>query len=80
MTNDQAAKLITDEVERAETKHPKWDGHRHGHSVIAEEFKEFQDAIFADDMTGAFVEAVQLGAMCARYIKHHAPASVRLFH
>lgn len=80
MTNDQSVNLIAEELSRAETKHPKWDGHRHGHSVIAEEFKEFEAAIFADDHDGAFKEAVQLGAMCARYIKHHAPSSVRLFH
>jgi hypothetical protein len=69
MTNDQVTKLLTDEVERAESKHPQWDGHRHGHSVIAEEFKEFESAVFADDHDGAFKEAVQLGAMCVRYIK-----------
>ena len=80
MTNEQAAKLITDEVERAEAKHPKWDGIRHGHSVIEEEYTEFRDAVFADDHDQAFREAVQLGAMALRYIKHHAPSSVRLFH
>lgn len=80
MTNEQSVKLIAHELDRAETKHPKWDGHRHGHSVIAEEFKEFEAAVFADDELGAFKEAVQLGAMCARFIKHHAPSSVRLFH
>lgn len=80
MTNEQAAKLITDEVERAEAKHPKWDGIRHGHSVIEEEYEEFKGAVFADDHDQAFREAVQLGAMALRYIKNHAPASVRMFH
>jgi len=80
MTNEQAAKLITDELERAELKHPEWDGPRHGHSVIEEEYIEFRDAVFADDDEQAFQEVVQLGAMCVRFIKHHAPASVRLFH
>ena len=37
MTNDQVLKLIGDELARAESKHPKWDGARHGHSVIEEE-------------------------------------------
>lgn len=80
MTNEQAAKLLTDEVKRAEAKHPGWDGVRHGHSVIEEEYEEFKEAVFADDLDQAFREAVQLGAMALRYIKHHAPASVRLFH
>jgi hypothetical protein len=80
MTNDQLAKLITEEVERAEAKHPQWDGVRHGQSVIEEEYIEFRDAVFADDHEQAFKEAVQLGAMCVRYIKHHAPSSVRIFH
>lgn len=80
MTNDQVAKLITDELERAEKKHPRWDGARHGHSIIDEEFHEFEQAIFGDDADAAFEEAVQLGAMCARYIKNHAPSSIRLFH
>lgn len=80
MTNEQAAKLITDEVERAEAKHPQWDGIRHGHSVIEEEYEELKEAIFADDAEQAFREAVQLGAMALRFIKNHAPASDRLFH
>lgn len=80
MTNNQAAKLITDEVERSETKHPHWDGIRHGHSVIEEEYIEFRDAVFRDDHDQAFREAVQLGAMALRYIKNHAPSSGRLFH
>lgn len=80
MTNDQALKLIGDELARAEAKHPKWDGKRHGHSVIEEEYIEFRDEVFADNDEAAFKEVVQLGAMCARYIKNHAPSSVRLFH
>lgn len=80
MTNDQVAKLILEELERAETKHPTWGGVRHGHSVIEEEYSEFRDAVFADDREHAFREAVQLGAMCARYIKNHVPPSVRLSH
>ena len=80
MTNEQAAKLIIHELELAEMKHPKWDGPRHGHSVIEEEYIGFRDAVFADDDEQAFQEVVQLGAMCARFIKHHAPASVRRFY
>jgi hypothetical protein len=80
MTNDQSVKLIQDELDRAEAKHPKWDGVRHGHSVIEEEYIEFRDAVFADDTEQAFKEVVQLGAMCARFIKNHAPSSVRMFH
>lgn len=80
MTNEQSAQLIIEEVQRAEAKHPNWDGIRHGHSVIEEEYIEFRDAVFADDHEQAFKEAVQLGAMALRYIKHHAPASVRMFH
>ena len=80
MTNEQATKIIADELARAEKKHPQWDGIRHGHSIIEEEYSEFRDAVFADDHEAAYFEAVQLGAMAARYIKNHAPASVRLFH
>jgi hypothetical protein len=79
MTNEQSVKLIQDELDRAEAKHPKWDGVRHGHSVIEEEYIEFRDAVFADDNDQAFREVVQLGAMCARYIKNHAPSSVRMY-
>jgi len=80
MTTEQCTKLIADELDRAEKKHPQWDGHRHGHSVIEEEYEEFKAAVFADDHEQAFKEVVQLGAMCARYIKNHAPSSVRLHH
>lgn len=48
--------------------------------MIEEEYEEFKEAVFADDHDQAFREAVQLGAMALRYIKHHAPSSVRLFH
>ena len=34
MTNEQATKIIADELARAEKKHPQWDGIRHGHSLI----------------------------------------------
>ncbi len=80
MTTIQALELIGHELERAESKHPKWDGKRHGHSVIEEEYIEFRNEVFADNDEKAFKEVVQLGAMCARYIKNHAPSSVRLFH
>lgn len=80
MTNEQVAKLLTEEVERAETKHPRWGSIRHGHSVIEEEYDEFKQAVFADNEEEAFKECVQLGAMCIRFIKNHAPSSVRLFH
>lgn len=80
ITNEQCVKLIQDELEKAELKHPKWGGARHGHSVIEEEYEEFKEAVFADDMDQAFKEVAQLGAMCARFIKNHAPSSVRLFH
>lgn len=81
MINDQALKLIGEELERAEAKHPQINlTPRHSHSVIEEEYIEFRDALFADDHEAAFKEVVQLGAMCARYIKNHAPSSVRIFH
>ena len=77
MTNDQCLDLIDQEVRRAETKHPSWNGVRHGESVIREEANEFRDAVFADEHEQAFQECVQLAAMCVRYMKHHAPSSVR---
>ena len=80
MTNEQVLKLIGDELARAETKHPTWNGKRHGHSVIEEEYIEFRDEVFADNDEAAFKEVVQLGAMCARYMKNHAPSSVRIWH
>lgn len=80
MTNDQSVQLIKDELARAEAKHPQWDGRRHGQSVIEEEYIEFRNALFADDFDHAFAEVTQLGAMCARYIKNHAPDSVRMSH
>lgn len=80
MTNEQVAKLVIEEIERAEAKHPKWDGHRHGQSVIEEEYIEFRDEVFADNHDAAFKEVIQLAAMCIRYAKHHAPSSVRIFH
>lgn len=80
MTNDQCLQLIGEEVERAESKHPKWDGARHGQSVIEEEYIEFRDEVFADNHELAFKEVTQLAAMCVRYMKNHAPMSVRLFH
>ena len=80
MTNEQCAALLVAELERAEKKHPAWNGKRHGHSVIEEEYIEFRDALFADEHEHAFQEAIHLGAMALRYIKNEAPQSVRLFH
>ena len=80
MTNTQVAQLVIEEVERAETKHPIWRGVRYGHSVIEEEYEEFKQAVFADNDHQTFMEITQLAAMCLRYMKNHAPSSVRLFH
>ena len=83
MTNDQILRLIDEEVERAEKKHPLPPGGvspRHSHSVIEEEYDEFWEAIKTDDHIGAYREAVQLAATCVRYLKNHAPSSVRQFH
>lgn len=80
MTNEQIVQLVVDELNRAEKKHPDWDGHRHGQSVIEEEYLEFREAVFTDKPTEAFHEVIQLAAMCVRYAKNHTPSSVRLFH
>lgn len=81
MTNEQVLKLIGEELARAEIKHPQTGlSPRHSHSVIEEEYDEFWEAVKADDLDAAFKECVQLGAMCARYMKNHAPSSVRIFH
>jgi hypothetical protein len=80
MTNAHIAKLVIEELEVAEKKHPAWDGIRHGQSVIEEEYIEFRDAVFADDESAAFKEVLHLAAMCMRYAKNHAPESVRLYH
>lgn len=81
MTTEQCLKLIGDELTRAEAKHPQGNlTPRHSHSVIEEEYDEFWEAIKADDLDHAFKEVVHLGAMCVRYLKTHAPSSVRSFH
>lgn len=80
MTNEQIAKLVIEEIERAEAKHPDWLGARHGHSVIEEEYIEFRDEVFADNEEAVFSEVIQLAAMAMCYAKNHAPSSVRLFH
>lgn len=80
MTTDQALALVHEQVIHAELKHPNVGGCRHCHSVIREEFQEFEDAIYGDRANDAFKEAAQLAAVCIRYMKAHAPSSVRQFH
>ncbi len=69
MTKDQALQLIGNELDRALAKHNTgFVTNRHGHSVIREEYVEFEDAVFEDNGHQALLEVKQLGAMTARYL------------
>ena len=68
MTVDDGLYLIRLELERATKKHGPFVSARHGHSAIEEEYDEFWDAIKADDIEHAKVEAIQTAAMCLRFL------------
>jgi hypothetical protein len=63
-----AAQLLA-EASRAERKHGRWADAHHGYGVLLEEVDELWDAIKADDLAHARLEAVQVGAMALRFLK-----------
>ena len=63
-----AVREIYEELQRARAKFAPFKNGHEGHSVVREEFEEFWDAIKANDIKGARDEAVQLGAMAARFL------------
>lgn len=56
------------ELLRARSIHGPMRSTHEGWGVIAEEWREMQDAIMANDLSGAFKEAIQVAAMAASFV------------
>lgn len=66
---DLFLRLMQEEIDRAYAKHgtEQWGRHEF-YGILAEEFRELEEAIFHDDpMVHVIAEAVQVAAMCLRY-------------
>lgn len=59
---------VDDELVRAQRLFPPMQSAHEGHSVIREEFEEFWEAVRADNIPKAREEAMQLAAMCVRFL------------
>ncbi len=67
-SKDYAAQLVA-EANRAERLHGGWADAHHAYGVLCEEVDELWDAIKADDLSHARLEAVQVGAMALRFLR-----------
>ena len=56
------------EVLRASNKFLPMRSMHEGHSIIREEYKEFEEEVFKNNVELAFKEAIQLAAMAVRFI------------
>jgi len=66
---DSVLAKIREELLRAKRKHPKpFNSPHEGYAVILEEMDELFDEVRADNITRQREEAVQVGAMAARYL------------
>ena len=65
---DKICKEIKDELHRSNKLHGGFSSARAGHSIIEEEYDEFWEAIKADDIPHAVIEAKQLAAMAIKFI------------
>lgn len=69
-----ALTLIEAELRRASQKHPRpFNSAHEGYAVIAEELDELWDEVKGDRHLLALEEAVQVGAMAARFVIDLAP-------
>jgi NTP pyrophosphatase (non-canonical NTP hydrolase) len=68
MTLDEAMDSIRAEVERATAKFPAFNSSHEGFAVLMEEVDELWDDVKANDSDHAADEAVQVGAMAARFL------------
>jgi hypothetical protein len=64
----KVAKLVLNEVGRANRKHPPMNSHHEGYAVLLEEVDELWDEVKADSHDLAIAEAVQVAAMAIRFI------------
>ena len=60
---------ISHEADRAEAKHGRWADAHHGYGVLSEEVDELWDAIKANNLAHARLEAVQVGAMALCFLR-----------
>lgn len=67
-TGDYAAQLVA-EAKRAEGLHGGLVDAHHAFGVLKEEVDELWDAIKADNLSHARLEAVQVGAMALRFLR-----------
>lgn len=65
---ERVAREVANEGFDAMTKHGPLKSPHDGHSVIEEEYDEFWDAIKADDIPQAVIEARHLAAMAIKFI------------
>lgn len=73
MTKNEIIKLINDELESANSKHPGFSSVHEGYAVIKEEVDELWDEIKVSKSIGSNMlmvnEAVQIAAMAIKFIE-----------
>lgn len=67
-THAEAVNAIHVEATRAGRKFPPFNSAHEGYAVLAEEVDELWDDVKADNVEHAISEAIQVGAMAARFI------------
>ncbi len=73
MRADDALLLIRDELRKATNKFGAMGSPHEGVAVIREEYLELEREVFHGDHQNAIEEAIQLGAMAARFIVDMTP-------
>lgn len=69
MTDDRSiVGRVLDELQRASRKHGPIHSTHEGYAVIQEELDELWDAVKANDLPHALLEAEQVAAMAIRFI------------
>jgi len=74
MTGNKASKLIIDECVKAQGKFRPFHSFHEGQSIIEEEFREFQDAVFGNNpitnnnRENVKKECIHFGAMALRFL------------
>lgn len=69
ISDEKLAKVIIDELHRAESMYPAFANHHEGYAVILEELDELWDCIKTNNYEQTAVEARQVSAMGMRFLK-----------
>jgi hypothetical protein len=65
---NNATRCVTEELIKAQQRFKPFNSSHEGYAVLHEEVDELWDAIKANDLDHAQIEAVQVAAMALRYI------------